>query len=268
MEAKTTLMGWLIADPNLLNVIHYDFLTDEENNLLREYFYMKFCECPTLHNNPVMLKNNLRITSISLAKNVRDLYKAYVAEYSPIENYRRVEETERITNEKESGTVAMKEGSKTDSTTTSNTESASSGKVEQNEESSGYSSSDSTGVDMNLVSAYDTSVMSLHDKKESTSKQDNETSANNETVNRDESETTSSSESDITTASNRDSKEENNRNTDGVEKTVSTIYGNIGVTTSQQMVLSSVDLFNKFDFFDLVTNLIFEKSNSFYYYWV
>ena len=44
-------------------------------------------------------------------------------------------------------------------------------------------------------------------------------------------------------------------------------YGNLGVTTTQQMLESSIALLQKLDFFHIVTDWIFEKSNAFYYLW-
>lgn len=266
-EMKTTLAGMLIARNNLMGYIDYPNLPTEVVDGIRDYFYLRFNECPTLSNNPDTLAISLQIASRVTAKNVYDLYNAYMAEYNPIENYRMTEITEtkgHESNTHDEGTTAT-----SDSKTTSNAgvDTSIEGNTNTTADTIYNEETTNKGVDKKLVSAYDTTKMSLHDENDVTGNttSDSNTAESSKTSNKQKSNETSESEATGKVKSRTDVSGGSEKDSNG--KTQTERFGNMGVTTTQQMLESSIALLQKLDFFEIVTNWIFEKSNAFYYLW-
>lgn len=162
-------------------------------------------------------------------KKYATLFELYGLEYDPIENYNRNEETTR----KNKGAVTNKYGKQTmkNNTTSNGTDTMNYGEIKN------------TGTTTNKMSPFDSNnfVNQGQDDVSSTVKSHND-------KNTSKSETNNS----ITNAEHTDI--ENHSNDDTIK---SHIHGNIGVTTTQQMIGSSIDLANRYKFeHELVEDIV------------
>lgn len=266
-EMKTTLAGMLIAKSNLMQSINYPALPSEVVETIRDYFYLRFNESPTLSNNPDSLAISLQIASKVTTKNVEDLYNAYMAEYNPIENYRMTEIIE--TKGHESNTHEEGASATTDSKTTSNAgvDTSVEGITNTTADTIYNEESANKGVDKKLVSAYDTTKMTLHDENDVTGNSTSDSNTSESSKTSDKQKRTETSETETTGKIKNRTENSGGSEKDSNGRTRTERFGNMGVTTTQQMLESSVALLQKLDFFEIVTNWIFEKSNAFYYLW-
>lgn len=194
--------------------------------------------------------------------------------YNPLENYDRMEDwednTSRMNSEASSkNSTAQNESNQsmlhsdmtTDTETTSNLEDIS---RKETAIADDHSSSEGSGTTTNTVSAYDSSNWSNHDKADTTTSGENVssslTSTDGSTVtngnsNSSKEQTSSSldSQNGLTTQSYDDT---TNTSSIGSENAIRSgrAHGNIGVTTSQQMLEAELDI-SKFNLYDEISNL-------------
>lgn len=267
MEAKTTIMGFMrTTSPNLLRILSFPFMSAEENDTLQNVFFCNYSECPTLHNDPIILEMFLKTAVQRVAPDARMLYTAWKAEYNPIENYRRVEETYRDTIGNEKGNDNTEHTSRQHTSNNGATEGSDNTSQLSEAEGNNAKSASNNGLTENYVSAYDTTKMSLHDKQITSADQtaeENSTSSTSST-------SKGSNEESYTNEGESEESGNNlfstNRDRTENEHITSVISGNIGITTSQQMVQSTIDLAESFDYYGRVSAMIFERSNAFYYF--
>lgn len=265
-EMKTTLDGMIMADNTMMTAINFPKLPTDVNNSIRDYFYLRYHECPTLENSPIVLRNSLSIACRVVAKQTEDLYNAYMSEYNPTENYRMHEET--LTDASANG---VKEDSETGSNkgtvaTSANKEGNGASKVTETGNTIQNTNDTTTGLDTNSVSAYDTTKLAVHDTKGTKVNTNTDMSTENTSVNASKNLYSEGSEENVDSNGKYNTSRTGTHEDNSRSKSVTERYGNMGVTTTQQMLSSSVDLLQKLDFFEIVTDWIFTKSNAFYYY--
>ena len=267
MEMKSTIMGFMrTTSPNLLRIISFPFMTAEENDIMQNVFFTNYCECPTLHNDPVILEMFLKTAVQRVAPDAKMLYSAWKAEYNPIENYRRVEETFKDSVGNINGADSGNHNTKNRTANSGMSEGSDNSNQMTETEGSNTKTTSNNGLTENYTSAYDTTKMTLHDKQVTTGDEETEDNSNSTTTstNKGANEESYTNETEGEETGNNTFK--TNRDTKQNEHITSVISGNIGVTTSQQMIESTIDLAETFDYYGRVTAMIFERSNAFYYY--
>lgn len=234
MLAKMTMYGAIMTNENLLNCISYPFLTSEENDTLRMTFELRHGERPLLDFNPLTFEAKLKL-AVKLCKvEAERLYNLYTAEYNPIENYDRIEES-HVTSDKNTST-------ETDSKTHITNEGQS-----VTEDTNG-TATDNTSA--NNVSTFDSKQLSVHDRRDD----------KGNTLFEGTSATVDEGVSDNINEAHGATSEE------GTTTTVSRIHGNIGTLTTQQMIVSSLDLLTQFNYFETIADMLMQKSQAFYYF--
>lgn len=233
MLAKMTMYGAIMTKENLLDCISYPFLTEAENDTLKMTFELRHGERPIIDFNPLTFEAKLQLAVRLCKVEAERLYNLYTADYNPIENYDRIEES-RVTS---------------DSSTA--TESDSKNRI-TNEGHSATENSDSAvsnNTSTNNVSTFDSKALSVHDRRDDIGNSRSEGA----TVTSEEGVTDNLNETHGATT------------TEGNTTTVSRIHGNIGVTTTQQMIVSSLDLLTQFNYFETIADMLMQKSQAFYY---
>lgn len=267
MEAKTTIMGFMrTTSPNLLRILSFPFMTSDENDILQNVFFTNYCECPTLHNDPGILEMFLKTAVQRVAPDAKMLYTAWKAEYNPIENYRRVEETFRDTVGNINGTDNGEHSTKQRTSNNGTTEGSDTNSQTVETEGSNAKTASNNSLTENYVSAYDTTKMALHDKQVASAEDSLEENSTATTSTTGKGNTEESYNNEAESEDSGKNSFNTNRDSSQNEHITSVISGNIGVTTSQQMVQSTIDLAETFDYYGRVAAMVFEKSNAFYYY--
>lgn len=234
MLAKMTMYGAMMTNENLLDCINYPFLSQNENDTLRMTFELRHGERPIIDFNPITFEQKLKLAVRICKREAEQLYNLYTAEYNPIENYDRIEES-HVTSD---SSTATETDSKTRTTNEGQTVT----------ESSDNAVSDNTST--NNVSTFDSKVLSVHDRRDDSGNSLNEG-------------TTATAEEGVSDNLNET---HGATTTEGNTTTVSRIHGNIGVTTTQQMITSSLDLLTQFNYFETVADMLMQKSQAFYYF--
>ena len=182
-------------------------------------------ELPPVYTDPALLKQMIaHYFSTRLAIHSQ-LVSVLSVEYDPIENYNRYEDrttsgTNAVT-KTDSENISTTENGTTSGTVTSSTSGSTSGEVE------------------NKVSAYNADTYQPDDHTDSSTTSDTQT------------ETETGGTSSNTGTSQKTGSGTENGTTSGHE--TSHIHGNIGVTTSQQMIESSIDLLGVSDVYRYIT---------------
>lgn len=236
-----------------------------EGNIL-----MEGGEFEVLYANPDFMRQMIGIWTQKHYRTFDKWIKALNIEYSPLENYDRFESWDDTNNEnsnrKHSGT------SKDDNNTQRNgtTSDTSSGNVNNsrsehdNEHNSGNNKTVTTGKTENEVSAFDSN--SYQPENQSTNEgQENGESSSDRTASHNSSDDTSThttsngTTSDNEVFSHSGSTSDNEDYTHGsTGKHTGRIHGNIGVTTSQQMLQSELDI-ARFNIVQQITDLFLQE---------
>ena len=238
--AKITMIGLETAlaykNESLFDLMNLPAGIDKdvvEGNIL-----MEGGEFEVLYANPDFMKQMIGIWTQKHYRTFNKWIKALNIEYSPLENYDRMEEWtdtgSETSNRKNDGTL----------TDTSN------GTVhaEGNEHTSGNASNISESDTENKVSAFDSSSY----QPENMSENNNTThSENNEQVTN-SNDTTTTNHTNGSTSNNEDY----SQNTTGLH--TGRTHGNIGVTTSQQMLQSELDI-ARFNIVQQITDLFLQE---------
>ena len=259
--SRITLNGWLQYDPTIFDGVILP--EDYDRDALLAEIISRSGELYTYHQVPYVLKENIRLWFSRNFLNFDRMMAALMAEYNPIENYDRHEDwtrTPNLTDEaKHTGSDSV-EASGTDSTEASGTDTDTlSGNDTTTRGYNNYNeSSTRTGDDTTerTVSAFDSGTYqpaektvetfgSVKDSKDITGSYDDSTDYGKV-------DTMDYGRKDETTYGRKDETTFNSTLTDrhtGDEKYTSHIHGNIGVTTSQQMITSELEL-RKFDIYE------------------
>ena len=227
--SRITLNGWLQYDPTIFDgvILPEDF---DRDALLAEIM-SRSGELYTYHQVPYVLKENIRLWFSRNFLNFDRMMAALMAEYNPIENYDRHEDWTRTPNLTDE---AKHTGSDTGTLSGDDTTTRSYNNYNE--------SSTRTGDDIveRIVSAFDSGTYQPSEKTVETFGSIKD------------SKDISGSYDDKTDYGKVDTTAYNSTLTDrhtGDEKYTSHVHGNIGVTTSQQMITSELEL-RKFDIYE------------------
>jgi len=259
--SRITLNGWLQYDPTIFDGVILP--EDYDRDALLAEIMSRSGELYTYHQVPYVLKENIRLWFSRNFLNFDRMMAALMAEYNPIENYDRHEDwtrTPNLTDEAkhtgsdstEASGTDLTEASGTDTDTLSGNDTTTRGYNNYNE------SSTRTGDDTTerTVSAFDSGTYQPADKTVETfgSVKDSKdiTGSYDDSTDYGKVDTMDYGRKDETTYGRKDETTFNSTMTDrhtGTEKYISRIHGNIGVTTSQQMIQSELEL-RKFDIYE------------------
>lgn len=275
--SRITLNGWFQYDPTIFDGVVLP--EDYDRDALLAEIMSRSGELYTYHQVPYVLKENIRLWFSRNFLNFDRMMAALMADYNPIENYDRHEDWTRtpdLTDEaKHTGSDSV-EASGTDSTEASGSDSTEasgsdtdtlSGKDTTTRGYNNYNeASTRTGDDTTerTVSAFDSGAYqpaektvetfgSVKDSKDITGSYDDSTDYGKvDTMDYGRKDETTYGRRDKTTYGRKDETTFNSTMTDrhtGFEKYTSRVHGNIGVTTSQQMIQSELEL-RKFDIYE------------------
>ena len=247
--AKITLWGmnqWLQDNDNETILEELTLPEGIDKDKLLDTILLQCGEFESLYANPYFLQDAIKVWGNKHYTTLNKWVTALNIEYNPLENYDRQESwteqsTESAESSKESSSTEQNNGTVTGSGTnssTTNVTGSSSTTVEQD------TSVTNNETQTDQVSAFDSNAFVDKAKKTiagtSVTDSDTETIASNtsaETV----SGTTSSSEENDST-STLSSTESNTASNTGSNTRTGRTHGNIGVTTSQQMLQSELDI--------------------------
>lgn len=236
---RMTFIGAYGYDPNLFD--NLTFPAGVSKDLAINTFLMRFGECPMLYTDLRFQKTAFAVWSDKWADGIARMLLALESEYNPIHNFDRYEDyseselTSETTDYTGSETAAYT-GSETVDYTGSQTVTESESDTTENE-----------------VSAYN----------ESTYQQDKKTTGDRETeteTERDMTDTHTRALNDSRTRALRDATA-GNKSTNHVGH----LYGNIGLTTSQQMILAEIDMRGKYNIYDIIAELLRGEFCLYYY---
>lgn len=256
MTATLSILGLYDYDPTIFDLMTLPAGIDKDQ--VRDNILLQGADFEVLYPDPVFMKQAIKRWADKWYFTFERWHKALLIEYDPLNNYDRYEEyedTEKSTRS-DSGRNEMVRESAGDMTGL-NTESADSSVSESSTGStSGTSASSSTGstsasgTTAHDISAYDSATMRENTKdtssssgndssstsgNTSTSSTDAKTSTGTNAISGSSSSTTNNSESGTDTTSS-------SGKTDRNLKHKAHLYGNIGVTTSQQMLESELNV--------------------------
>lgn len=214
--AKITLIGMTNYDDSFWDALTVPENVDKDtliNNIILEYG-----ELETLYADPSMMFTAIKWWSSKQQWSMDRAMAALLKKYDPLNNYDRTETRNRT----------VEEGETTSESRTSNSNTSSSSSASSETESE--SSQSSTGQATETVSAYNSSAYSPKSRTDTTGSQSDIGSGS--------ATTTGSNAGTENTSSNASG----DRDRDLTETESVRAYGNIGVTTSQQMLQSELDI--------------------------
>ena len=212
-----------------------------ENNIL-----MEGGEFEVVYAEPDFFKQMVGIWSKKHYRTFEKWTKALSIDYAPLENYDRFEEWDDTGSE---NSKTKRNGTTSDTSSGSVNNSRS---EHDNEHMSGDNKVVTEGKTENEVSAFDSNT--YQPENQSTNEgEEKTTSSNDRTASRNSSDDTSTHSSSNGTSSDN---EDYTKGTTG--KHVGRIHGNVGVTTSQQMLRSELDI-AKFNIVQQITDLFLQE---------
>ena len=206
----------------------------------------------TLHNSPSTFNYELRVWSASRYNIWDDLYKTTVQKYELVHNYDRTEEWSETRKHSESGENG-ENGTISDSTTTTDTRG---GTYNDSGTSSGTTKGEDEKVDDLSVSAYNNGI-NLAPRESRVVRSD---STGTSSAEHDYTQTATESAENTTVKSGTDSRN-GNFSRSGADEFTRTVraFGNIGVTTTQQMLEEE----RKLAVFSIVEYIVNDFKNRF-----
>ena len=283
-KAKITLIGF----DNYMKSVNDDLFknlstpTGIDKALLVNNILLKGGEFEVLYAEPYFLQNMIGVWSAKWQRTMERWINALSIDYNPLENYDRMEDwtddASRIANEAKSETAsnntsAFGLNSVDNSSTSINSNIHSdSEETKRNEQAlaEDHSTSSGSGETVNTRSAFDSSTYSPHDKSETSSSGENSstgiTSADGTTetasngISTEETSNSGSQNAMTQNAASGDESRESNANS--IDNTSSThsgrMHGNIGVTTSQQMLEAELNI-SKWNLYDEIADLFISE---------
>lgn len=247
MKSDMSILGLYNYDSTLFANMAYpeDFTSDDKAVLLNNLL-MELAEFEVIYPTPVFMKQAIGAWSAKELPTWERIYAAAKEEYNPIENYDRQESITEVTDGER-----QHSGSDTSTHSGSDTETNSGSDTETN---SGNDVNAATGNDVNTnkIAAFDSATLVTHDESTLAHGQTNTlthghvlTTAHGHVVTTDHGHVITDShgekiEDDVTvTRSGR-------------------VHGNIGVTTSQQMLQQELDIAPKLN----ITNIIIDSFKN------
>lgn len=244
--AFLTVMGLYNFDNTLLNTLVFPGGMDGDK--LKNAILLETAELEVVYPDPRFFK-----TAINLWSNIRldtwnRIFHAAQLEYNPIENYDRYE-TETSGNTRQHSGVDSTSESVQGSSVTDGENSRTISNTTTTSNSNQGSGSDSQTT-TNEITAFDSNALVTHDRSATTGQ-------NSSTLTQSGTETQSGTDTltDDTTVTNTESKTGSITHGEKIADSASReshIHGNIGVTTSQQMLQSELEISEKLNIYDYI----------------
>lgn len=258
--AKITMIGFynymLAHNDNLFALLDVPAYINKET--LIDTILMRCNEFEVLYSEPYYLKHAIGTFSQKWYRTFEKWVNALQVEYNPLENYDRIEEW----SEKNTGTVqntgsGSNTGTVTEAGNTSNTgtvtdagSTTNTGTVKNESTGSDTSSGTTSNTEQNDVSAYNSSGYQADNKKTQSGTNGNTTDTELESLRTDNlTATTSNTRTDNLAATSNNTRTDDLHSTHTDTRTDNLtlahngrLHGNIGVTTSQQMLQAELDI--------------------------
>ncbi len=238
---RMTLIGLNEYDPTLFDGA--DFPEGIDKELAVETILLRCGESPAVYQSAPFMKMKISNTARKWYNNIEHMLKAINEDYDPLHNYDRFEEWTETDKKSETTnhTETVKDTSKTESTETNEIESDKTGSSRDNVSRS----------TVNEVSAFNSSEYQPSNK---TTENGQNNSTDSEAIS-----TQSTNEQSGSGENNRDVKGDNKYETDNNLSHNAHLYGNIGVTTSQQMLDSEFKLRQNINIYDVIAEIFFKE---------
>lgn len=271
-KAKITLLGFY----NYMQSVNDDLFsklstpTGIDKSILVNNILLKGGEFEVLYAEPYFMQNMIGVWSDKWQHTMERWINALSIDYNPLENYDRMEDWTDDSSKVASATEdeTMNNSSSNIGINTSGNTNTHSDKEEtqrnENAIAEDYSASSGSGVTENERSSFDASTYQKHDKSTSTTNGENVssglTSADGKT---ETSSSGDSSDSQTNMIQNTTSGDESrNVKSNAIDNSSSThsgrLHGNIGVTTSQQMLQAELDI-AKWNLYDEIADLFLSE---------
>ena len=244
---RMSFIGAYEYDPTLF--ANLSFPTGIVKDLAVNTFLMRYGECPMLFTDLRFMKSAFAVWSDKWRDGIERMFLALEAEYNPLHNFDRYEETSDT--EETSETTDYTGSETTDYTGSETTDYTGS---EQNETSLSESTSETTE---NTISAFNASTYQPNTNSDSERERETEST---ETHTRN---LTDTHRQNLTDAHKRNLTDSAEGQRDSTH--YGHLYGNIGVTTSQQMLLAELDLRGKYNIYDIIAELLHSEFCLYYY---
>ena len=276
---RMTFIGMFNYDNHLFDNLTLPTGVDKDTSVLT--FLMQYGECPVLYTDVDFVKAALRVWSLKNEEPISRIFTALSAEYNPIHNFDRYEET---SDSEQSSETTDYTGSETDGHTGS--------------ETTGYTGSETDGHSGSEVISYTGSETTESSMSESTSEttsetQENQVSAFNASTYQPSTKTTTNADSEremergqedthtrnltdthtlnltdthtrnLTDTHTQNLTDTHTRNLKDVNKGNREsehwghLYGNIGVTRTQEMIRDEIDLRETYSIYEIVANMLY-----------
>lgn len=238
---RVTMIGLYDYDPTLFD--DADFPEGIDKDLAVESILLRCGESPALYQSAPFMKMKVTNTARKWYNNIEHMLTAITEDYDPLHNYDRYEEWTETDKKSETTnhTETVKDTSKTESSETNEIES----------DKTGSSSDNVSKTTVNDVSAFNSNEYQPSDK---TTENGQNNSDNSEAIS-----TQSTNEQSGSGENNRDIKGDNKYETDNNLSHDAHLYGNIGVTTSQQMLEAEFKLRQNINIYDVIAEIFFKE---------
>lgn len=228
--SKMTLIGMYNWDNTLFSNLSTP--TGIDNSLLIDTILLNGGEFEVLYADVDFMKNAIGRWSNKWQRTMERWIAVLEKEYNPIENYDRIEDWTDANSKKTNNDAIHSEGITRKETAVASDASVSSGE----------------GDTENKVSAYDVSTYSAHDKSDTSSKGTNNSLGTTDAAGETNTNAIDSMKSDDIS--------------NGIHS--GRIHGNIGVTTTQKMILEEIDV-SRFNIYDEIANLFLQELTIYTY---
>jgi len=238
---RMTLIGLYDYDSTLFDGA--DFPEGIDKDLAVETILLRCGESPALYQSVPFMKMKISNTARKWYNNIEHMLKAINEDYDPLHNYDRFEEWTETDKKSETTnhSETVKDTSKTESKETNDIESDKTGSSRDNVSKS----------TVNEVSAFNSNDYQPSNK---TTESGQNNSTDSEAIS-----TQSTNEQSGSGENNRDVKGDNKYETDNNLSHNAHLYGNIGVTTSQQMLESEIKLRQNINIYDVIAEIFFKE---------
>ena len=228
--SKMTLIGMYNWDNTLFSNLSTP--TGIDNSLLIDTILLNGGEFEVLYADVDFMKNAIGRWSNKWQRTMERWIAVLEKEYNPIENYDRMEDWTDANSKKSNNDAIHSEGITRKETAVASDASVSSGE----------------GDTENKVSAYDVATYSAHDKADTSSKGTNNSLGTTDAAGETNTNSVDSMKSDDIS--------------NGIHS--GRIHGNIGVTTTQKMILEEIDV-SRFNIYDEIANLFLQEFTIYTY---
>lgn len=238
---RLTMIGLFNYDPTLFDGA--DFPEGIDKDLAVESILLRCGESPAVYQSAPFMKMKISNTARKWYNNIEHMLRAINEDYDPLHNYDRFEEWTETDKKSETTnhTETVKDTSKTESKETNDIES----------DKTGSSHDNISKTTVNEVSAFNSNEYQPSNK---TTENGQNSSSDSEAIS-----TQSTNEQSGSGENNRDVKGDNKYETDNSLSHNAHLYGNIGVTTSQQMLESEFKLRQNINIYDVIAEIFFKE---------